>query len=659
MIQDLFRSPCNLLSWEQSDINTIDELLKVKILDPCCGSGVFLVSCYELISKKMIQILENSEIERQMYPDYFFVCNGQMLLTILARRSIVTNCLYGIDCDEAAGEVTKMSLALKIVDGNNPLAWEGIGAFGDGVLREIARNIKLGNTLVDIDGHFNPNQVLDIKPFSVSSSFEEVFNEYGGFSYIVGNPPYVETKRYKAAQPAMHNYLREKYSSFEGKADLAVLFIEKSMRLLNNSGKLGFIIQRRWFKTDYGRPARRLINDGKYLKRLIDFKATNIFKGRMVYASILFLNKLPSETIEYYYMPDTADRIKTLFENSSLSGEFADCQYSILPAQAGTETWNFEQYEITKLVEKYTDKWNTFSQYPQLRIKDGIQALWKKIYHLQEVHFENNIAVGRNGFGEIVRIEKDLVRGVIYNREFYPFKKVEPMAYCLFPYEGSSNNAIPFSEMEERFPLAYTYLAENEQRIKNKVVHRDGDLWHTFTREHNHSLYSTDKIIVPMTARDTIATYMPDSELYMDNANVWFINVSGASPDIMKAITCIINSTIFSVFGKSGANPQAGGYYKFNKQFLAPVPFPSGRVVESPEIQRLAALYDEISVIQENYLRSTPGRKEILAGRLKILWAELDNICYSLYEVADAEKRRIESIGRTISRIDLLDGTNE
>lgn len=637
-------------------INTIDELLKVKILDPCCGSGVFMVSCYELISKKMVQLLENNEEQQLAYPHFFFVCDGQMLLTISARRAVVTNCLYGIDCDEAAIEVTKMSLALKIVDGNNPLAWEGIGAFGDRVLREIAQNIKLGNTLVDTDGHFGANQILDIKPFNVKGTFESVFSTYGGFSYIVGNPPYVETKHYKAAQPAMHDYLRERYSSFEGKADLAVLFIERSMQLLNRSGKLGFIIQRRWFKTDYGRPTRRLINDGKYLERLIDFKATDIFKGRMVYASVLILNKAPSETLEYYFMPATAERIKTLFENSTLSGEFAGCEYSIIPAQEGSENWNFEQYEITQLVEKYTDIWNTFAQYPRLKIKDGIQVLWKKVYHLQDVHFENDVAIGRNGFGEIARIEKDFVRGVVYNREFYPFKKVEPEAYCLFPYEGSSNNAILFSEVRERFPLAYSYLVANEERIKNKVAHRDGDLWHTFTREHNHALYSVDKIIVPMTARDTIATYMPNSDLYMDNANVWFIYIPGASPEIMKSITCIINSTIFSVFGKSGANPQAGGYYKFNKQFLAPIPFPSSKIVLSPEIQRLAGLHDEISQIQENYLRSTPGRKEILAESLKHLWAEVDSICYSLYGVTDGEKELIESIGRTISRVDLLGG---
>jgi hypothetical protein len=77
-----------------------------------------------------------------------------------------------------------------------------------------------------------------------------------------------------------------------------------------------------------------------------------------------------------------------------------------------------------------------------------------------------------------------------------------------------------------------------------------------------------------MTAKDTIATYIEDRGLYMGNANVWFIYSNRASKSEMKALTCLMNSTIFSVLGKAGANPQTGDYYKFNKQFLTPIPVP-------------------------------------------------------------------------------------
>ena len=644
---------------ELNTVSNIDELMKIKVLDPCCGSGVFVVSCYEHLAVKMIQLLQDNASDREKYSEYFYIRDNQWYLTVTGRRAIVTNCIFAIDCDEAAIEVTKMSLALKIVDGNAPLAWEGIGVFGDKILREIADNIKLGNTLVDIDAEIPVSSIPSIKPMDIKASFADVFDNFGGFTYVIGNPPYVETKHYKAASPCMHAYLTENYTTFEGKADLAVLFIERCLELLSNEGKLGFIIQRRWFKTDYGKPTRSLINTGKHLQKLIDFKATDIFNGRMVYPSIMVLTKQSCEETAYYFMPCDSATIKSRFENSTFDGGFEEGFFEHLPILSGSDSWNFENYNITQIAKSLTKKWGTFSKYPKLKIKDGIQVLWKKIYHLKEVTFANGVATGVNGFNETVRVEADALRGVIYNRVFYPFKNVEPDAYAIFPYEGASVDAIAFSDLNDRYPLLHAYLEQNESRIKEEVAHREGDYWHTYTREHNHSLYNVDKIIVPMTAKDTIATFMSNQGLYMDNSNVWFIYVDGASDSLMKAIACIINSTIFSVLGKSGANPQAGDYYKFNKQFLAPIPFPSSKLKKnSAAIDILAQLYDDIAELQNQYIHSSSAVKEMLVHSLNRKWRELDDICYELYEVSDVERKQISDLGRTIDRIELLDGVN-
>lgn len=640
-----------------SAVATIDDLLNIKVLEPCCGSGVFVVSVYELLAKKMTEIFISNEEMRIQYSNYFFIQDNNCVLTVDGRRAIVTSCIHGIDCDEAAIEVTKMSLALKIVDGNNPLVWNEIGAFGEKILRDVDSNIKLGNTLVSTDNHIPAKHIAEIKPFNIKIAFADVFSKNKGFSYIIGNPPYVETKHFKAAQPLMHDYLSTKYSAFEGKADLSVLFIEKCIGLLAPNGKLGFIIQRRWFKTNYGRSIRTLINEGKYLEKLIDFKATDIFKGRITYVSIIVLSKKKNENVQYFFMPSEAEDIKTIFENSEDNGDFVTCDFALLPIKTGTESWSYDNYQIEKIKKRLSDTCGVLGDYPNLAVKDGIQALWKKMYHLTGCHIDGKYIIGKNGFKETVKVEKDAMKAVIYNREFYPFKKVEPDAYCVFPYKGANNEVIPFSELKEKYPLLAEYLSTNKQRITEQVECYEGDLWHRFTREHNHTLYNVDKIIIPMTARDTIATFINDKGLYMDNANVWFITVEEASTDLMKAITCIINSTIFTVLGKSGANPQSGGYYKFNKQFLMPIPFPNEAVTEKADcVTKLAKYYTEISELQEQYLSATFNTKEIIAGQLRQLWAELDDICYSLYKVTDQEKQQIINMGRTVSRIDLLNG---
>ena len=641
------------------NINTINELLDIKILDPCCGSGVFVVSCYEHLYNKALRILSDNEEERTLHDGFFYIQNDQLYLTIAARQAIISNCLYAIDLDASAVEVTKMSLALKTVDGNNALAWQGIGAFGDRILQNISENIKNGNTLVEPNNAFTVEELTELKPIDTSRMFSCVFENFEGFHYIVGNPPYVETKHFKAATPTMHSYLSEHYSSFSGKADLAVLFIEKCLHLLNENGVLGFIIQRRWFRTEYGKEIRRIINNNKHLSKLIDFKSTDIFKGRIVYASIMILSNQPRDEFSYLYLPLSTSQIITEFENSDEQGHFNSDTPILIPVPSNESTWNFNYYEITALANILRERLGSLSDYPNLMIKDGIQALWKKVYHLKNVRFDGNTATGVNGFNETVNVESDILRGIIYNRVFYPFKNVEPDAYCIFPYRGASNDAIPISEIEMQYPLAFDYLSSNEERIKATVNCREGEYWHTFTREHNQTMYNVPKIIVPMTARDTIATFVPSTGLYMDNANVWFMTVEGADESTMKAITCVINSTVFSVLGKSGANPQSGGYYKFNKQFLSPIPFPSQGITEDAEsVSELAHLYDDIFTLQSRYLSANPMQKETIANNLDFKWNALDNICYRLYGLSEEEIDKVASIGRTVSRIELLGDSN-
>lgn len=646
-----------------NNLSTVEDLLNIKILDPCCGSGVFLVACYELLAAKLQHLISQNADMAIRYRNYFALQDGAMFLTIEGKRAIITNCLHGVDSDEAALEVAKMALALKVIDVSNTASLTIIGAFGDKILQDISCNIKLGNSLVDTDIVLSADLALLMKPFDMKTiGFPSVFNDKGGFDYVIGNPPYVETKHYKNALPEMHNYISEKYSAFEGKADLAVIFIERGLSILNDTGKLGFIVQRRWFKTDYGRATRELIDSGKHLSKLIDFEATDIFYRRITYVSLLVLSKRPFEEFEYSYLTGDANRIQSLFENCDEQGNCESHMCRYIPNDgASNEVWAYESYDIISLKRKLCDRFGTLAEYNNLHVKDGIQALWKKVYHITDAQVSDGVVIGKNGFNETVLVEGQMVRAVVYNKMFYPFKEVEPDAFCIFPYTGTQNDErVSMSIIQAIYPLLYQYLISQETRIKENVKYRiDDEYWHTFTREHNHSSYHVNKIIVPMTAKDTIATYVKDRGLFMDNANVWFITIDNSSDIIMKAVACIINSTIFSVLAKAGANPQSGGYFKFNRQFLDPVPFPSDNVIETnDQIIRLGKLHDEIIALQRQWVNCIPAQKEFLSDSLMGKWNELDYLCECLYELNRSECELINKFGRTVSRVDLLSGVN-
>ena len=616
------------------------DILSTKVLDPCCGSGVFLLSTYETFAGIMMNLTSSSN-------KWCVIEDGKKYLTITAKQEIMKNCLFGIDCDPTAVEVTKMSLALKVVDDTNELYLNELGAFGEKILRNIHNNIKIGNTLVDIDISCNATEIKYIRPLNIKgSAFKKVFDDKGGFDYVVGNPPYVETKHFKAASLRIHDYLHDHYKTFEGKVDLSVLFIERTMGLLNSTGKLGMIIQRRWFKTNYGKAARSFIMEGYHLHKLLDIETNALFKGRITYVSIMILTKEKNTTVQYDLIPGDVLDVQLYFDNPG-TPDSIPADYFLSPV------WAPEQKAIFEIKNKYAKKYGTVGENENIDVCDGIQALWKKAYDIVDYQELNGVISGKNGFGDHVYIEKEMVKPVVYNREFLPLREIIPDTYRIFPYTGNDyKTKISIKKVQEKYPLAYKYLERNKKLITDKVRHNDGEYWHTYTREHNHDSFESPKIIVPMTTKETYATFVADKGLYMDNSNVWFLNYRGNNEIVMKALTMIINSTLFSVFGKSGANPANNGYYKFNKQFIEPIPLPNEKISPSNSlIIKLVGLYDEIKSLLEEYDKSNMVDKKSYRNMMEAKWQEVDICCMDLYEIEDDERMLINRVGRIESRI--------
>lgn len=623
-----------------ASISTIEDIFSLRILDPCCGSGVFLVAAYEYLAKRIMDFCEKTN-------EWCIVTEDIKYLTIEAKQRIMKECLYGIDCDLTAVEVTKMSLALKVVDDVDPVLLSDIGLFGDKILSDIHKNIVIGNTLVDTDISCPASEIKYIRPLNIKQQvYKKVFDDKNGFDYIIGNPPYVETKYFKAASSIVHNYLRDKYSTFEGKADLSVLFIERTMELLNPDGYLGMIIQRRWFKTNYGKAARNYITSGSHLYKLLDIETNSLFKGRITYVSIMLLKKSGTSEVYYDTIPGDTTDIQRYFEEEK-SIPTIDCSYF------SSSIWAPELKNIFEIKTKCVSSLGTIGSNPNLSVCDGIQALWKKVYDITNYSVVGGIITGKNGFGEDVSIEKDIVKPVIYNREFKPLKRLNPDAYRIFPYYGIDNKTkMSISYIRLNFPLAFNYLQANETRIKAKVRCNDGEYWPTYTREHNHDSFDSAKIIIPMTTKETYASLETATGFYMDNSNVWFINHSDNDLSVMKALTMVINSTVFSVMAKCGANQASNGYYKFNKQFIEPIPLPNNKMISSDlTVVRLAEMYDEIRAIMDEYEASSASDAPFYRGILEQRWLDVDAICCEFYELTDSEISIINSLGRLESRI--------
>lgn len=222
---------------------TPEQAARVRVLDPACGSGSFLLGAYQYLLDWHLAAYEEMDPERlarQKQPPVFKGRNGEWRLTSHLKKQILLNSIFGVDLDPQAIEVSKLSLLLKVLEGETE---ETVNAtlklFQDRALPDLGRNILCGNSLVGPDfltfGQLTlPNVgVEDAEPFDWNAGFPEVFRE-GGFDVVIGNPPYLSYAGRQAVEipDRLRKYYSHAYES-AGWPTAHTFFLERSLKLLS------------------------------------------------------------------------------------------------------------------------------------------------------------------------------------------------------------------------------------------------------------------------------------------------------------------------------------------------------------------------------------------------------------------------------------------
>ena len=230
-----------------------EEITKIKIVDPACGSGSFLLGAYKYLlnyHKEYYSKYGNKKFKGSK--EDVIMENGELALWV--KKQILINNIFGVDIDANAVEVTKLSLLLKCMEGETTTSiMNNQSLFNERALPSIDNNIKCGNSLLSSDFYFNDNMLninietkYKINCFDWEKEFVYIF-ESGGFDIVIGNPPYEITlgKRNKEEHDILektNQYLKNKYITIQGEINLYKIFAEKMTRLINKSGIVGVIM---------------------------------------------------------------------------------------------------------------------------------------------------------------------------------------------------------------------------------------------------------------------------------------------------------------------------------------------------------------------------------------------------------------------------------
>jgi predicted type IV restriction endonuclease len=625
----------------------------LRIVDPACGSGSFLLGAYQYLlnwHRDWYSANDAPQWAKGRNPRLYQTPAGDWKLTTAERKQILLTHIYGVDIDAQAVEVTKLSLLLKVLEGEDQQSLaRQLSMFQERVLPDLGRNIKCGNSLIGPDFyHSNPTQLsmfdedelYRINVFDWQAEFAPVFAD-GGFDAVIGNPPYIRIQAMKEWAPREVEFYKERYiSASKGNYDIYVVFVEKGLALLNERGRLGFILPHKFFNAKYGEPLRGLLAEGKHLSDIVHFGDQQVFANATTYTCLLFLNKQAENSFHFVKAHDltawrqvepqpggniAADKV-TAGEWNFVVGSGADLFQRLdnFPVKLGSIAARMYQGPITS-----ADSVFLFKDYERADNRNVVDVFSKEL-------------------GGWVQIESTIMKDVVRSGNIHRYE-AEPTAIVLFPYEVKNKTArlFPQSELQENYPLAWEYLNKNKKLLQNREKAKFTDSeWYRFGRTQNLGLWEQPKLMVP---------YMITRlSTFLDTKNYYFINVTTGGYGITVnegygslAYYCgLLNSKLLDFYLKRVSTNFHGGYFAANKQFIEQLPIRTINFDDPTDkarhdsmvalVERMLALHEQLAQAQ------VPQTKTMLKRQIEAADRQIDRLVFELYGLTPAEINIVE-----------------
>ena len=626
--------------------NTVGKLLKdktpkqaekLKILDPACGSGSFLIGAYQYLLDWHHKFYVDNDPEKwvnRRSPTLYQGAGGDYHLTTAERKRILLNNIYGVDIDSQAVEVTKLSLLLKVLEGENEQTLtKQIEMFHERALPDLGDNIKCGNSL--IDSNFYKSQQMSllgeeehyrINVFDWETEFSEVM-QVGGFDAVIGNPPYIRIQALKEWVPLEVEFYKQRYATAnKGNYDIYVVFVERGLNLLNDRGQMGFILPNKFFSTDYGEALRQSITDRKALVKVVDFGHAQVFENATIYTCLLFLMGKPSKSILHAKVPFPSELVTNSFPMQKIESDTLT-----------SKPWLFATDAEKRIVKKITEKSLQLGNLPS-RIGRGSSSGSDNIFLLRR---EGESIITRQG--DYIDIETDILKIPIHAKDFgrYSFGS-KSEGVIIFPYDVTTNGYKLKSEhkMKRDFPKAYRYLVSKKKKLETRRQFKE---WYGFSAPRNLNVHNAAHILVPLLANRGLYCYLPEKKkefCLMASAgfSITIDTKMGLSP---KYVLGLLNSRLLFWRLNSISNIFRDGWITCTKQYVETLPIRTINFSDSADkarhdqmvmlVDQMLSLHKQLAKAKVNHAKTTIQRQ------IEATDQQIDRLVYELYGLTKEE----------------------
>jgi len=593
---------------------TPNQISKISVIDPSCGSGSFLIRAYQYLLDYHLDYY--LKLEKVPKDTIYIGKDGIERLTITEKKRILKNNIYGVDIDALAVEVTKLSLLLKVLeDQNKELIEQQKKLFHERALPNLSSNIKNGNSLISTDildkDNLNFEEIVKINPFNWEKQYSEIVKN-GGFDVIIGNPPWgalIDEKSSKYLKEINKDVIVRMVNSF-------MFFIYHFSKKIGSKGYFGMIIPDSILAQSSFKLLRKYLIDNFSILNILNM-GNGVFKGINQPSAIIIFSKVNQKNIK------TLD-LRKMKTNSEKEKELIKGDYLIYPKDTlkSVPGNNF----ITDNIEDYKFL-NKIIKNCEIKIKDIIDS-------------DKKISRGASpDLKEAFIIKEDIMKD--NNLEEKYIKNVVTGGFNIKPfnieYNGDKLIYTTKKIKSNEIPNIKKFISQFKNQITCKEVKTGKHPIYSLHRPRNEKIYlKKDKIIGVITS-DKLITAVDNNNLYATDGVYLFGTNENYNPYYVVAV---LNSKLYTYIYRLYSLENGRMLAQVKPSILQELPFKKVSLEEQENIINLSKnMTETLNKLNNSNL---PQEREIFLDRIDNIDQKINMEIYKIYGIKKEEIKIIE-----------------